>query len=201
MARNRDDDGPETLVGISFDDAFRAQEFLTAATRLAAQGNLVLKDAVVVAKSLDGEVTVRETIDPEPKRSALSGALWTGLIGLLVGGPAGWLAGAAVGAGAGAVAAKVVDLGIPDEWVTWFRQAAEPGRSTVALLVANLDHNALVAEAARFTGAHLIYANLDDLTVDRIRDALGQLPSDRETVTSAPEYAEPPEPVIDATES
>jgi uncharacterized membrane protein len=200
MARHRDDDGPETLVGISFDDAFRAQEFLTAATRLAAQGSLKLKDAVVVTKSLEGEITVRETIDPEPKRSALAGAMWTGLIGLLVGGPAGWLAGAAVGAGAGAVAAKVVDLGIPDEWVTWFRQAAEPGRSTVALLVADLDQNALVAEAGRFTGAHLIYANLDDRTIDRIRDALGQLPSDRETVTSDAADVAPLAPEVDATE-
>jgi len=181
MARHhKEDDGPETLVGISFDDNFRAQEFLTAATRLASQGHLILKDAVVVTKSLDGQVTVRETIDPSPKRSALSGALWTGLIGLLVGGPAGWLAGAAVGAGAGAVAAKVVDLGIPDEWVNWFRQAAEPGRATVALLVANLDHNALVDETARFSGAQLIYANLDDITIDRIRSALGQLPLEHE---------------------
>ena len=181
MARHhKEDDGPETLVGISFDDNFRAQEFLTAATRLASQGHLVLKDAVVVTKTLDGQITVRETIDPSPTRSALSGAMWTGLIGLLVGGPAGWLAGAAVGAGAGAVAARVVDLGIPDEWVTWFRQAAEPGRATVALLVANLDHNALVAEAARFSGAQLIYANLDDITIDRIRSALGQLPLEHE---------------------
>jgi uncharacterized membrane protein len=177
MARHhKEDDGPETLVGISFDDTFRAQEFLTAATRLASQGHLILKDAVTVVKSNEGQITVHETIDPQPKRSALSGALWTGLIGLLVAGPAGWIAGAAVGAGAGAVAAKVVDLGIPDEWVTWFRQAVEPGRTTVALLVANLDHNALVTEAARFSGAQLVYANLDDLTIDRIRAALGQLP-------------------------
>lgn len=200
MARQQEGDGPETLVGISFDDAFRAQEFLTAATRLASQGRLKLKDAVVVTKSLDGEITVRETIDPEPKRSALAGALWTGLIGLLVGGPAGWLVGAAVGAGGGAVAAKVVDLGIPDEWVTWFRQAAEPGRATVALLVTDLDQNALVAEAGRFSGAHLIYANLDDRTIDRIRDALGQLPSDRQTVTSEPATLDRLETEVETTE-
>jgi uncharacterized membrane protein len=95
------------------------------------------------------------------------------------------LAGAAVGAGAGAVAAKVVDLGIPDEWVTWFRQAVEPGRVTVALLVANLDHNALVEEAGRFSGAQLVYANLDDVTIDRIRSALGQLPMQHASAVDA----------------
>jgi hypothetical protein len=43
-------------------------------------------------------------------------------------------------------------------------------------LVANLDHSALVEEASRFSGAQLVYANLDDVTIDRIRSALGQLP-------------------------
>ena len=37
---------PQTLVGISFPDVFRAQEFLTAVTRLKANGSLVLEDAV-----------------------------------------------------------------------------------------------------------------------------------------------------------
>ncbi len=69
--------------------------------------------------------------------------------------------------------AKVVDLGISDEWVSWFRDTVQPGTATVVLLVANLDRNALVAEVARFTGAELVYSNLDDATIDRLRDALG----------------------------
>ena len=36
---------PETLVGISFEDLFRAQEFLTAATRLASKGEFTIVDA------------------------------------------------------------------------------------------------------------------------------------------------------------
>jgi uncharacterized membrane protein len=57
---------PQTLVGISFPDVFRAQEFLTAVTRLKANGSLVLEDAVVVVKDDDGKTVVRETIDPQP---------------------------------------------------------------------------------------------------------------------------------------
>ncbi len=72
---------PQTLVGISFPDIFRAQEFMTAATGLAAHGSLKLKDAVLVVKDADGKTHVKETIDPEPGRSALSGALWAGLFG------------------------------------------------------------------------------------------------------------------------
>src|SRR4051794_15667063 len=93
--------GPQTLVGISFGDVFRAREFLTAATRLGANGKLKLDDAVVVVKDAKGHTAVQETVDPQPARTALSGAVWTSLLGLIVGGPVGWLAGAAIGAGAG----------------------------------------------------------------------------------------------------
>ena len=167
-----DEGVPQTLVGISFPDIYRAQEFLTAATGLAAHGSLKLKDAVLVVKDADGRTHVKETVDPEPGRTALSGALWAGLFGLVLGGPVGWAAGLAVGAGAGVVTAKVVDLGISDEWVGWFRQAVQPDTATVALLAEDLDRNALVAEASRFTGAELVYANLDDHTLERIKDAL-----------------------------
>ena len=164
---------PETIVGISFEDPFRAQEFLTAATRLAAHGDFQILDAVIVVKDKEGKTHVRETTDPQPGRSAMSGAVWTGLFGLLLGGPVGWLAGAAVGAGAGAVTAKIVDLGISDDWVAWFRDAVQPDTATIVLLVTKLDRDALVAEAARFTGAELVYANLDESTIDRIKAALG----------------------------
>jgi uncharacterized membrane protein len=161
-----------TLVGVSFGDAFRAQEFLTAATRLAANGRLRLLDAVFVSKDDSGHTTVRETVDPTPGRSALSGAVWAGLFGLILGGPVGWAVGAGVGAGTGAVAAKVIDHGVSDDWVAWFRETVQPGATTLALLVEDLDRTALVSELERFAGARLVYANLDEQWLDRIRDAL-----------------------------
>ncbi len=104
--------------------------------------------------------------------------MWAGLFGLILGGPVGWIAGLAVGAGTGAVTAKVMDLGVPDEWVNWFRNAVQPGTATVVLLVEDLDLNALVVEAARFTGAELLYANLDDATIERVKDAFaGRVPA------------------------
>ncbi len=166
---------PETLVGISFDDPFRANEFLTATKRMAASQQLVLKDAVIVVHDVDGKTKVHETVDPQPKRTALSGALWVSLVGLLVAGPVGWLAGAAVGAGAGVVTAKAIDLGIPDEWVEWFRTSTTPGTATLALLVTHLDRDALIVEVERFRGARLVHTNLDDHTLARIHRALGQL--------------------------
>jgi uncharacterized membrane protein len=163
-----------TLVGVSFGDAFRAQEFLTAATRLGANGRLRLLDAVFVGKDESGRTTVRETVDPTPGRSALSGALWAGLFGLILGGPVGWAIGAGVGAGTGAVAARVIDHGVSDEWVAWFRETVQPGTTTLVLLVEDLDRDALVAELERFAGATLVYANLDPLWLDRLREALAR---------------------------
>jgi len=84
-----DDGTAPTLVGISFPDIYRAQEFLTAAQGLAAKGAFTLKDAVTVVKTPEGKTHVHETVDPSPGRSAYSGALWAGLFGLILGGPVG----------------------------------------------------------------------------------------------------------------
>src|ERR1700712_814725 len=108
--RTNIDDKPQTLGGVSFDDTFRAQEFLTAASGLAAKKSLQVHDAVLVAKTAEGQTRVVETIDPTPGKAALSGAMWTGLLGLLLAGPVGWIAGGVIGAGAGAVAARAIDL-------------------------------------------------------------------------------------------
>lgn len=163
---------PQTLVGISFPDAFRAQEFLTALHGMASRKELVLEDAVLVTKDDDGKTVVRETIDPQPGRSALSSGMWTGLFGLVLGGPVGWAAGAAIGAGAGALTAKLVDLGISDEWVSWFREAVKPGTATIAVLASEIVEDALVAEVHRFKGAELVYANFDDDMMGRLKNAL-----------------------------
>jgi uncharacterized membrane protein len=171
MARHHEH-APQTLVGLSFDDVFRAQEFLTAATGLAAHKKLVLEDAVIVIKDADGKTVVHETRDMQPGRSALSGGVWASLFGLILGGPVGWLAGAAIGAGAGAVTAKLVDIGVSDEWVDWFRAAVQPNTATLE-------------EARRFTGAELVYANLDRATLEEFKDALGD---------TTPVDIDPPEP-------
>lgn len=188
MAEN---DKQQILVGIAFADVFRAQEFMTAALGMASRGQLVLEDRVLIVKDADGSTRVIETTDPQPGRSAFSGAMWAGLVGLLVGGPVGWAAGLAAGAGAGAIAAKVIDLGISDEWVDWFRETVEPGSAIVALLVTDLFEQALVEEAQRFAGSDLVYANLADDTVDRLAEALGDddgpvVRSSEQTLDDAP---------------
>jgi len=161
-----------TIVGLSFDDVYRAQEFQVAAVGLVAKHELQILDVVTIAKDDDGRTRVVESIDPTPKQSAISGGMWAGLFGLLLGGPIGFAAGAAVGAGMGAVTAKVVDLGLPDAWVEWFREAVQPGTTTVVLLLGSADVAAVLAELERFAGARLVYANVPPDMVQRIRTAI-----------------------------
>ena len=99
--------------------------------------------------------------------------MWIGLLGLFVGGPIGWAAGIGIGAGAGAMAAKVIDLGIPDEWVDWFKETAEPGTSTVIILARHVQVHALANEARRFQGAELLYTSLPDHAIDQLDEAFG----------------------------
>lgn len=159
------------IIGVSFDSVLKAQEYLLAMGRLRQDGALGLKDAVTVTKNDAGKVMVTETIDPTPGRAAASGAMWTGLLGLVVGGPIGWIAGIGLGAGAGAVAAKVVDLGIPDEWVAWFKDTVEPGTSTIVILAEHVHVNTLAKEARRFTGAELLYTSMSDSAMDQLAEA------------------------------
>jgi uncharacterized membrane protein len=72
---------PTPSSGSPSDDAFRAQEFLTASLRLASLGTIELRDAVTIVKDPTGKTMVRETIDPQPGMSALSGATWAGCSG------------------------------------------------------------------------------------------------------------------------
>ena len=173
MAQDKADRSPQVLVGISFADQFRAQEFMTAVARLRSHGAFKVHDAVIVRKDADGDTKVIETTDPSPVRAAASGALWSALLGSIIAGPIGLVAGGVLGASTGAVTAKIIDIGVPDEWVGWFKEAVAHETTTVVLLLSDVVVDDLVEEVKRFAGAHLIYSNLDQYAFQRIADALG----------------------------
>jgi uncharacterized membrane protein len=161
------------LAAISFTDDLRAVEFMTAMTRLARDGRLALRDAVFVVKDENGKTHVRETRDLQPGQTALGAGLWAGLFGLLLGGPVGMLVAGGIGAGAGAVTAKVVDVGVTDEFVDQLREMVQPGTTTVALLGDEIDADAVLAELGRFGGARYVTGNLSLDAIRRVREALG----------------------------
>lgn len=167
----------QRLAAISFPDDLRAVEFMTAMTRLARDGRLVVRDAVFVVKDQAGKTYVRETKDLETGRTAVGTGVWSGLFGLLLGGPVGMLVAGGIGAGAGALTAKIVDVGVTDEFVAQLRGMVQPGTTTLALLADEIDTDAVRAELERFEGARYIAGNLPLDAIQRVRDALGDTAS------------------------
>ena len=164
---------PSRLAAISFTDDLRAVEFMTAMTRLSRDGRLALRDAVFVVKDDKGKTFVRETRDLQPGPTALGAGLWAGLFGLLLGGPVGMLVAGGIGAGAGAVTAKLVDVGVTDEFVDQLREMVQPRTTTVALLGDEIDSDAVLGELERFAGARYVAGNLSLAGINRVREALG----------------------------
>jgi uncharacterized membrane protein len=188
MVDGKDSSPPPRLAAISFTDDLRAVEFMTAMTRLARDGRLALRDAVFVVKDQQGKTHVRETRDLQPGQTALGAGLWAGLFGLLLGGPVGMLVAGGIGAGAGAITAKVVDVGVTDEFVDQLREMVQPGTTTVALLGDPIDPDAVLSELERFGGARYIAGTLPLDGIARVREALGD-----PTATTGPDLP-PPSP-------
>lgn len=163
----------QRLAAISFDDDLRAVEFMTAMTRLARDGKLALSDAVFVVKNTEGKTYVRETKDLQTGTTAIGAGLWSGLFGLLLGGPVGMLVAGGIGAGAGAITARVVDVGVTDDFVAQLREMVQPGTTTVAVLADHVDSEAVLAELQRFEGGRYIAGNLPLNGIQAVRDALG----------------------------
>ena len=168
------DEHPDTLFGLSFESVSRAQQFMMAIGELRQAEQLNLIDAVMVTKDNSDHVRVRETMDPQPGRTALSGAMWTGLLGLIVGGPIGWIAGIGLGAGVGAATAKVIDFGVPDEWVKWFKLAVQPGNAIVVILARDIDQQALAAEVERFPGVQLVHTTVHTEAFEQLASTLDE---------------------------
>lgn len=178
----------QRLAAISFGDDLRAVEFMTAVTRLARDDRLSLHDAVFVVKTADGRTHVRETKDLQPAKTAIGAGLWSGLFGLLLGGPVGMLVAGGIGAGAGAVTAKVVDIGVTDDFVAQLREMVQPGTTTVAILADHVDTEAVLAELQRFEGGRYVAGNLPLTGIQAVRDALGD-----PAATSGGSFAPPAE--------
>lgn len=160
------------LLAVAFDSPLKSREAFLAFQRLQQDKTLSLHDAVFIDKDAEGNANVSETIDPQPGTSAASGGLWGALFGTLIAGPVGTLVGAAASAGLGALAAKLIDLGIPDATVKEIQDSTPAGSSTLAVLVSGVNETKLEEELKRFSGATLVRSDLSPFTVQALRNAL-----------------------------
>ena len=163
---------PRKLIVLGFDSRLKAEEALLAATRLQADGEIILHDAVFVTKDEDGATHVTETVDESPGDAALSGSFWGMLFGTLLAGPVGTVVGGALSAGTSALVAKLVDIGISDAAIKQLRETISTGTTALALLISHIHEEKLVAELHRFAGAKLVATDLPEAAVAAVKAAL-----------------------------
>ncbi|MGD8465227.1 MAG: DUF1269 domain-containing protein [Anaerolineae bacterium] len=122
------------LIARVFDDAQRADKALEFVEDLRRRKVFKILNAAVLVKDADGEVSVQDTRDIDPKQGRLLGVITGGLVGL-VGGPVGAVLGALAGLGAGGLAGKLLDFGFSDKFLKNLEQYLQPGSSALILLV------------------------------------------------------------------
>ena len=122
------------LVAKVYDDRDEAAEELEFVTELHRARTVNVINSAMLVRDEGGATTLRETGDPDARQGRLFGAITGGLLGL-AGGPVGAVVGALAGAGTGGLAAKWVDMGFSDEFLTGLQERLEPGTSALILLV------------------------------------------------------------------
>jgi uncharacterized membrane protein len=122
------------LVGVVFEDTNRAQEMLDFVMQTSFDGRARIRNAAVLVKRNDHEISVREQGDLTTRDGAFAGALIGGVVGLLTGG-IGLLATPLLGAAAGAGMARVSDRGFSDNFLRSLAERLQPGCSGLLLVV------------------------------------------------------------------
>jgi uncharacterized membrane protein/sporulation protein YlmC with PRC-barrel domain len=133
-ARGTEEAAKIDLVAVAFDAPEDAGQALKFVERFQKQGTLKVLNAAVLVKDAEGNVTIKDTRDIDPKKGRRLGAVTGGLIGL-VGGPVGAVVGALAGVGAGGLAGKKIDFGFSDQFLDGLKQYLKPNTSALILLV------------------------------------------------------------------
>ncbi len=122
------------LVATIYDHPDGASEELDFVTKLHRARTINILDSALLVRDEDGATTLKETGDLDVRQGRLFGAITGGLIGL-AGGPVGAVVGALAGAGTGGLAAKWLDMGFSDDFLTGLQERLQPGTSALILLV------------------------------------------------------------------
>jgi uncharacterized membrane protein len=125
-------------------------------------------NTALLAKDQDGNVSVVDSRDIDPKKGRLLGAITGGLIGLLAG-PGGAIVGALAGLGAGGAAGKLVDLGFSDKFLKNLQEYLQPGSAALILLVEHRWAKSVAESMAGLSG----FVFQQPLTDSLVEDLMG----------------------------
>jgi uncharacterized membrane protein len=154
------------LVVVAYEDEQTAVQARDKLRQLEKQALIGLDDAVVVVRHADGKVKIKQSTSLTGA-SALSGAFWGMLIGLIFLMPG---LGALVGAATGAISGRLVDIGIDDRFIKEVSAAIEPGSSALFLLIHQATPDRVIAEMKEF-GGRVIQTNLSEAQESALQEA------------------------------
>ncbi len=137
-----------TLIGIAFDDAFKADALRLELLQLKKEYLVDLDDLVVVTKDEKGKIKLHQSLNLTASGAA-SGSFWGLLIGTLFFNP---LLGAATGAAFGAFSGSVSDYGINDEFMRQSAQSIPLGGSALFALIRRSTEDKVLAKLKGFGG-------------------------------------------------
>ena len=158
-----------TLVAIAYPDLATAERVRAELVQATKEHLLTLDDAVVVEHRPDGKIKLHQAMSTTGAGAA-SGALWGGLIGLIVLAP---LFGMAIGAAAGGVAGKFTDVGVNDDFMKQLG-AKVPAGGAALIMLGRADAPERVLERVKSYGGEVIQTSLDEEQEERLRVALGE---------------------------
>jgi uncharacterized membrane protein len=160
------------LIVLKFDNAYGAARALSAVRALEELRYAWVDDVAVVEKHKGGFVTIQT-----PHGSPATGALWGGLLGLLLFWwfpPAwffgGWLAGLGIGALAGEAMAKA---GLDKKMIKEIKSELTPGTSALLLIGAKGDADEMERAFEPYHPVSVMRYTLDEHTVEQLKQALG----------------------------
>lgn len=156
------------LFVLAFDNEAEAREFGFKVGKLVEDRLLVLDDAAMVIRDLDGKPRVDEG-KHLVKAGALGGAFWGMLFGLLFFVP---FLGMAIGAGMGALFGKMGKTGIDRAVLEQMGDAVPPGKAGWFLLIEKMTEDKFL-EAVEGTKATVVRTNLSHEDEEQLKAAFG----------------------------
>jgi uncharacterized membrane protein len=159
------------LVARVFDSPDKAADALKFVEDLRNRKVLKLLNAAVLVKDEDGQISIDDVKEFEPKKGRIWGAVTGGLVGLLAG-PAGVVVGALAGLGLGGLAGSKIDAGFNNEFLENLTQYLQPGSSALILL---MEHHwaRSAAESMGDLGGTVLQQTLTDALVADLTKAPG----------------------------
>ena len=156
-----------TLVVVSYDNIYKAEEVRMTLRKMQKDYLLDLEDAVVAVKDANGKVKLHQAINLTAA-GAVSGGFWGALIGMIFMMP---LLGAAVGAGAGAASGALTDVGIDDTFMKELAASMNAGTSVLFVLARKATPDK-VLEELRGTGGRILKTSLTHEDEAKLQAAL-----------------------------